>query len=30
MIFIDNINEGRALTKYLRTKLSNDLKNKAK
>ena len=29
MIFVDSINEGMALTKYLRTKLSDDLKDKA-
>lgn len=29
MIFVDNINEGMALTKYLRTKLPDNLKDKA-
>ena len=28
--FVDSINERMALTEYLRTKLSNDLKDKAK
>ena len=30
MILVDSINEKIALTEYLRTKLSNDLKDKAK